>query len=651
MKKILPLVLAIVLFSACKKSKNTEPVIDPPVTVSPAEIQRKADSSFNSKLVAGLGNIYQRASYAVSQENIPVYKIMQGKDTIYYYGKTDATGTVTQLNGYRLTTSTGQIIRLELNRNDSSIVFHDQYTDTSKSIIALEIKHKSDSIISMSLYRVGSGVKTLIYERLKKNTGSLFRKVDPGPTAHPVHKTIKDLFKDAGDWTSALLNKVEFIQLMDEIKYNVQNGTTPLTSAEVYKLNEIFDGSVSATRYLTLAEYYQKLAESKTTDGDVSDAVRSLDDNFWRWFYRARSFNFSFVDVGGFDQTVTYGKAPRPFKAILNYEGVPFVHAKVKVKQVYRGKTKEVDLTTDNFGMLSYTPDAVDVTDDQYGPGKMEVVFEKYNDGSKTTFTVNLKPRLRVHLEYIYGDNQEAEIGQPLPQPLIVRVEDEEGHPAPGVKVYWEDLTPGIASSGFGAIAGITESGQDGRTSISWVMKTTEGTHLAKANFVHISTDDFVMEDGAKVFFTAFARKPLDTIAVMTTGTWKLVSVSGTGWPLMESTGGYTLTCGVQTYNGIATNLHAATMVFTTTNYAYTSVNTNIRKTYQPTAQGSCVLVDYQNSTTNVNTNNSTISPENRKVYRTYNGQAIMPWDIIELTETSLTLSHPGSYTISFVKQ
>jgi len=226
--------------------------------------------------------------------------------------------------------------------------------------------------------------------------------------------------------------------------------------------------------------------------------------------------------VGGSEQTITYGKTPKEFIAILNYEGKPFVRAKVKIAQLYRGKNKETILTTDNFGMVKYTPDAVDVQDDQYGPGKMEVIFEKFNEESKALFTVNLKPRLRVHLEYIFGDNQVTFVGETLANPLIIQAEDEDGHPAPGLRVYWEDLTPGITSSGFGPGAGITETGSDGKSSNTWKMQTKEGSHLAKVTFVHTETDDYIMEAGSKVLFLAEAK--LDDLTILRSKTWSLIN-------------------------------------------------------------------------------------------------------------------------------
>ena len=93
----------------------------------------------------------------------------------------------------------------------------------------------------------------------------------------------------------------------------------------------------------------------------------------------------------------------------------------------------------------------------------------------------------------VSGDAQAGTIGQPLSQPLVVRVRDQFGNDVPNVNVRWS------ATSGGGSLspaAGATDAA--GTASASWTLGNTGGTHRAIAR----------VNDELAVTFTANALVP-----------------------------------------------------------------------------------------------------------------------------------------------
>ena len=103
----------------------------------------------------------------------------------------------------------------------------------------------------------------------------------------------------------------------------------------------------------------------------------------------------------------------------------------------------------------------------------------------------NPPPPGAAQLAMAGGNSQQAPAGQPLPNPIGVRVTDDNGDPVANVTVDWS------ASNGGSVSASSTETGDDGRTSVTWTLGPAAGSHSATA-----AVDGL---DGSPVQFTATA--------------------------------------------------------------------------------------------------------------------------------------------------
>jgi hypothetical protein len=92
------------------------------------------------------------------------------------------------------------------------------------------------------------------------------------------------------------------------------------------------------------------------------------------------------------------------------------------------------------------------------------------------------------------GNEQAAPAGQPLPNPLVVRVSDENGDPSEGVTVTWEAQDGGTVSEPS------VQTGSDGRASVNRVLGSEPGEQITTATasglegspvtFVSTATED-----------------------------------------------------------------------------------------------------------------------------------------------------------------
>lgn len=89
------------------------------------------------------------------------------------------------------------------------------------------------------------------------------------------------------------------------------------------------------------------------------------------------------------------------------------------------------------------------------------------------------------------GNNQSARVGQMLPSPLVVEVQDADGNAVPGVHVAWTTEGGGTVSSP----EGVTNGG--GRVTVQWRLGTSPGVQRAIATLQ--------MDDGLREIFTASA--------------------------------------------------------------------------------------------------------------------------------------------------
>jgi hypothetical protein len=103
----------------------------------------------------------------------------------------------------------------------------------------------------------------------------------------------------------------------------------------------------------------------------------------------------------------------------------------------------------------------------------------------------NPQPPEAAQLAMAGGNSQQAIAGQALPNPIRVLVTDDNGDPVANVTVDW------TAGDGGSVSASSTETGDDGRTSVTWTLGPAAGGQTASA-----AVDGL---DGSPVQFTATA--------------------------------------------------------------------------------------------------------------------------------------------------
>jgi hypothetical protein len=124
-------------------------------------------------------------------------------------------------------------------------------------------------------------------------------------------------------------------------------------------------------------------------------------------------------------------------------------------------------------------------------------------DGLAVTFEATAQAGAPRRMQESGGNNQEARVGTPLPDPLVVLVTDELGNPVEGVSVEW--------SAEGGTVDPTTSTtGPDGKASTTWTLGGSTGTQRAAGVIEGL--------DGSPVSFTAIARAG---------GAARLVLVSG----------------------------------------------------------------------------------------------------------------------------
>jgi hypothetical protein len=106
-------------------------------------------------------------------------------------------------------------------------------------------------------------------------------------------------------------------------------------------------------------------------------------------------------------------------------------------------------------------------------------------------------------MEIAGGNGQTGSVGQPLSDPLVVRVIDEGGNPVAGVGVSWDP-------NGAGSVSATTvETGSDGRASVERVLGSEPGEQTTTA-----STSGL---DGSPATFVAIATDGESPVLVLTT--------------------------------------------------------------------------------------------------------------------------------------
>ena len=106
-------------------------------------------------------------------------------------------------------------------------------------------------------------------------------------------------------------------------------------------------------------------------------------------------------------------------------------------------------------------------------------------------------PGRPASLEIVSGHDQEGVVGQELPAPLVVRVEDDNGQPVPNQFVNWV-----VASGGGHVFAGGGPTKQDGIAQERWTL----GTSTSEAQVLEVRAVD--PTTGERLVFARFMARP-----------------------------------------------------------------------------------------------------------------------------------------------
>jgi hypothetical protein len=112
-------------------------------------------------------------------------------------------------------------------------------------------------------------------------------------------------------------------------------------------------------------------------------------------------------------------------------------------------------------------------------------------------------PTVPAEIEMVSGDGQNGVIGQPLADPLVVVVKDENGNGVPGVEVQW-------AAAGGGSVSSsVVETGSNGQASVQRTLGPAIGQQTTTATVAELQ--------GSLVSFVSTARATNEGGIVITT--------------------------------------------------------------------------------------------------------------------------------------
>jgi PKD repeat protein len=106
--------------------------------------------------------------------------------------------------------------------------------------------------------------------------------------------------------------------------------------------------------------------------------------------------------------------------------------------------------------------------------------------GSPVTFTHIATAGNASTVTIISGNNQDAPAGSQLPQPLVVRVLDQDGNPIVGRAVSWV-----VGTGGGSANPQTSNTGSDGQASTQWTLGSTPGNNTLNAVVSGVGTATF----------------------------------------------------------------------------------------------------------------------------------------------------------------
>ncbi len=156
------------------------------------------------------------------------------------------------------------------------------------------------------------------------------------------------------------------------------------------------------------------------------------------------------------------------------------------------------------------------------GPGETTIMASAGLVSQSASVTVRPVPET---ISKVSGDEQEGDIGAPLPHNPVVEVQDRGGVPVAGVEILW------AVTAGEGRIVpDQNATGADGRASVEWVLGDLPGTHSVTARLGEMEVE-FTAEGIAEFSVLSITPMPLqEGKPAFVTGTYlagSTVSVEG----------------------------------------------------------------------------------------------------------------------------
>jgi hypothetical protein len=105
------------------------------------------------------------------------------------------------------------------------------------------------------------------------------------------------------------------------------------------------------------------------------------------------------------------------------------------------------------------------------------------------------QPQIIDRIEIVSGDGQSAPVGTALPNPLVIQVSGPNGEPITDCHIAWT-----VTSGGGSVSSGLTTTGSDGRTFVTWKLGPTSGVSTVSA---------LIKESGVEGYEVSFAAVAL----------------------------------------------------------------------------------------------------------------------------------------------
>lgn len=300
MKPFLIILFVIGFISSCKDENSTE---------SSIEEQRLADKNHNSSIIEGLGNIDVLNNYAPNQENTPIINIAINNDKLIYFGSTNQEGAPSKLNGfiwYESSTKSEFYLKIDPENHKYSMI------SSNIPNLLIEIALVNDSLFSVNGFKINKDLKekTALFEFYRKSQSSL--KSGEFFKSSSIEKDeIDNLVKRLDEESN---NPVQILKGFYE---SIKNGVIKIGDNEdvITILNGISKGADFGKVFLK--EIGSVIVSVPLTPISVPRFIGELNNNY------TELDKYELSQIGGYQQTVRFGKTPDPLVAYLTYDGSP----------------------------------------------------------------------------------------------------------------------------------------------------------------------------------------------------------------------------------------------------------------------------------------------------------------------------------------